>query len=81
MNNKIVAKDTEQDLVLAPAPYWQLYLQPKLTRLLRKKVSHNRTVRCDDTNATVSERSERDLTKRFDETEIEWTIIERQLEL
>jgi hypothetical protein len=35
----------------------------------------------EDTTVVVSvtERSERDLTKRFDDTSIDWAVIERQL--
>lgn len=54
LNNQGVSKDTEQDLVLAPASYCQLFLQPKLAKLLRKKVFHNKCVRSDATNITVS---------------------------
>jgi hypothetical protein len=81
LNSKVVSKDTEQDLVLAPASYWQLFLQPKLGKLLRKKLPQNKCVRSDDTNVVVSvaDRSQRDLTKRFDDTEIEWSIVEKQL--
>jgi hypothetical protein len=77
-NRAIMPKDTEQDVVLAPAAYWQHFLQPKLENLLRKK---NRPVRSEDTNVVVSvtERSERDLTKRFDDISIDWAVIERQL--
>jgi hypothetical protein len=65
VNNKVVSKDTEQDLVLVPASYWQLFLQPKLEKLLRKKLSHNMCVRSDDTKVVVSvaDRSGRDLTR------------------
>jgi hypothetical protein len=79
VNSKVISKDTEQNLVLAPAAFWELVLQPKLEKLLRRKVPHNRCVRPDDTNIVVSvtERSERDLTKRFDETDIDWSIIEK----
>jgi hypothetical protein len=65
VNGKIISKDTEQDLVLAPAPFWQHFLQPKLDRLLRRKLSPSRCVKCDDTNVVVSvtERAERDLTR------------------
>jgi hypothetical protein len=71
LNNKLITKDTEQDLVLAPNFYWSPFLRPKLEKLPRKKLSPNKRVRPDDTNVVVSvtERSERDLTKRFDETD------------
>ena len=40
-----------------------------------------RSVRSEDTNVVVSvtDRKERDLTKRFDDTTIDWAVIERQL--
>jgi len=82
VNNRMISKDTEQDLVLAPGSYWQVVLEPKLQRLLNKKLPRNKYIRCDDTNIVVSVtgRSERDLVKRFEETDIDWPIIEKQLE-
>jgi len=81
LNNKLISKDTEQNLVLAPTFYWSLFLRPKLEKLLCKKLSLNKRVRPDDTSMVVSvtKRSERDLTKRFDETDIDWSVIEKQL--
>lgn len=81
VNNKVVAKDTEQDLVLAPAAYWHMYLKPKVEKLSSRKVAHNRHVEYDDTGVVVSvnDRSERDLTKRFDNMDIDWSVVETQL--
>jgi hypothetical protein len=81
VNNKVISRDTEQDLVLAPIAYWHLYLKPKLDKVLRGKVAQNRYVRCDDTTvvASVAHRSERDLTKRFDNIDIDWSVVEKQM--
>jgi hypothetical protein len=35
VNRAIMLKDTEQDIILAPAAYWQHFLQPKLDDSLR----------------------------------------------
>jgi hypothetical protein len=81
VNNRMLSKDTEQDVVLAPAAYWRFCLKAKVERLLGKKLPHGRHVKCDDTSvvASVNDRSERDLTKRFDDMDIEWSVVERQL--
>jgi hypothetical protein len=81
LNNKVLAKDTEPDLVLAPRFYWSLFLRDKLEKLLQKKLPPSKRVACEDTNVVVSvtERSKRDLTKRFDEKDVDWFLVERQL--
>jgi hypothetical protein len=48
LNNQVLAKDTEQDLVLSPSLYWEPIKQ-KAERVLRQKVNHNRRVKPDDT--------------------------------
>lgn len=82
VNNKVVSRDTEPDVVLGPLAYWHMVLKPKLNKLLCKKLAQNRPVRCDDTNVTASitDRAERDLVQRFDDLDIDWPIIAKQLE-
>jgi len=79
VNNKVVSKGIEQNLVLAPAAFWELFLQPKLEKPLRRKVPHNKCAGPDDTNIVVSvtEQSQRGLTKRFDDTDVNWSIVEK----
>ncbi|KAF3029167.1 hypothetical protein E8E12_000089, partial [Didymella heteroderae] len=81
LNNKVLSRDTEPDLVLAPRFYWSLFLRDKLEKLLQKKLPPSKRVACEETNVVVSvtERSQRDLTKRFDEMDIDWCLVERQL--
>lgn len=79
LNNKTVVKDTEQDLVLASGFYWRLFLQPKLKELLCRKYPH-KSIICDDTSIVVSVTRHQDkLTRRFDQTNIDWPAIEKQL--
>jgi hypothetical protein len=57
-----------------------MFLKPKLDKLLRKKVAQNKHNRCDDTTvvASVTDRSERAFTKRFDDIDIHQSIIQKQ---
>lgn len=81
VNNKAVSRDTEQDVVLAPAVYWRMYLQPRVDTLVARKLPTGGQAECDDTTvvATVNDRSERDLVKRYDDMHIDWSAVERQL--
>ena len=83
LHKKEVSNDIELDVVLAPTSYWRLVLQPKLEKLLCRKLAKNRHVMSEETNVVISvtNRSQRDVTKRFDDTNVEWSVIERQLVL
>jgi hypothetical protein len=56
LNNRMVAKDTEQDLALIPSSYWQ-DIREKAETVLRRKVARNRRVRLDDATIVVCKRS------------------------
>lgn len=82
INNRIAAKDTEQDVVLVPHAFWETFLCPKLEKLLDKKLPSNKSLKADEAKVVmlVTNRSERDLVKRFNELDIEWPILERRLQ-
>ena len=77
-NRAIMPKETEQKVVLRHTDFWKHILDPKMENLIRKK---NRRLKSEDTTivVSVSARSEHDLTKRFDNTSIDWAVIESQL--
>jgi hypothetical protein len=64
-----------------PAAYWHMYLKSKMEMFSSRKVGHNRYVEYNDISVVVSVNncSERDLTKRFDNMNIDWPVVERQL--
>ncbi|KFA81770.1 hypothetical protein S40288_11566 [Stachybotrys chartarum IBT 40288] len=74
--------EQESDLVLAPGAFWSRTLKAVVEDLLRQKTPRNKTYRPEETNVvvSVSDRAERNLSKRFKEFDIEWGIIENQLE-
>ncbi|KAK7928761.1 hypothetical protein PG985_005759 [Apiospora marii] len=56
-NNRVLLKDTEPDLVLAPGAYWLKFLQPKLERLVKTKLRRTKDlVQINNTIITVSVR-------------------------
>jgi hypothetical protein len=76
LNTRILANDTEQDLAFKPGAYWQ----QKAEHIVQRKKSRNQRVRSDNTTVVaVNVRSQRDLTKRFEGTDIDWSHIEAQL--
>ncbi|KAF4447038.1 AAA family, partial [Fusarium albosuccineum] len=81
LNHRSISKDTEPNLVLAPGPYWNTRLRPKVEKLAKKKLPSNRSFDIDDTDIAVcvNDRGERDLTKRFDGLNIDWRVVEKQL--
>lgn len=58
-----------------------MFLRPELEKRLQRKLLPYKRITCDDTSVTVSVagRWERDLTKCLDETDIDWSIVEKQL--
>lgn len=82
VNSKVVSKDTEQNLVLAPSDFWERTLRAKLDKLVKRKLPSNKSYKVDDTNIVVSvrHRSEGDLVKRFDNLNVEWVVVESQLQ-
>jgi hypothetical protein len=51
--NREVATDTEDDLVLALSAFWQLLLEKRLERVLRRKVVRHRRVTANDTSIII----------------------------
>lgn len=80
INNRVVSKDTEQDLELKPRFYWQAITE-KAKKIIGRKKNSNQRVRLDDITIVVSvnDRKHRDLTKQFEYTDVDWTAIEKQL--
>ena len=83
INNREVSKEAEQDLVLAPASYWLLFLKSKLEEVVLCKIrTKKRDLKSEDTKVVMTDaqqRSETPLTKSFDENNIDWLIVETQL--
>lgn len=79
VNKKVMFKETEPDIVLDPASYWERLLRPRVDELLKKNVIPPRSVRANNTNVAISvtDRKERDLNKQVDEIDVDWSVVEK----
>lgn len=75
-----MVKNTEQDLTFRPSSYWE-QIKEDASNILRRKIARSRRVRLDDTDLvlSVNDRSQRDITKHFEDTGVDWIAVEKQL--
>lgn len=78
LNNRVVVKDTKQDLTQPPRSYWE-QIKEDACNILRRKTARGRRVRLDDTDMVLSVNSQRDIDKHFEGTSVDWTVVEKQL--
>ncbi|KAF4487555.1 hypothetical protein CGGC5_v005858 [Colletotrichum fructicola Nara gc5] len=81
-NNRTVTKDSEHNITIAPQAFWDRHLKEQVQEVLRRKLPPHKTFRPVDSDVVVSvtERTQRDLVKRFNELNIDWTMVESQLQ-
>lgn len=79
LNRRAAAKQTEDGLVLAPSSFWKEQLSSKIADIV-KSTSKSYEPEATTIVISVNDRSERDITKRFEKLQIDWPIIERQLQ-
>jgi hypothetical protein len=79
LNKRVVAKQTEDDLVLALSDFWNEELSSKIADIVK---SLGKPCKADATTIVISvnDRSERDMTKCFEELQIDWLIVENKLQ-
>jgi hypothetical protein len=79
VNRRIIAKQTENDLVVAPSDFWTEELFSKIADIVK---STGKSCEADATTIAISvnDRSEHDITKRFAKLDSDWLVIERQLQ-
>jgi len=79
LNKRVVAKQTEDDLVLAPGDFWNQALSSKVADIAK---STGKPCKADATIIvlSVNDRTERDITKRFEELNIDWPVVESKLQ-
>ncbi|KAK5988061.1 hypothetical protein PT974_12198 [Cladobotryum mycophilum] len=68
--------EREQDLVLAPGAFWNRTLKQVVEERLEQKTPRNKCYEPEETSivVSVSDRAERNLSKRFGEFNIDWEV-------
>jgi hypothetical protein len=79
-NGKRFAINTLLDLTLTPSAQWSRFIEPEVQKVLQKQsrkkkmISHN-----TDVVVSVSKRGQPSFQRQFEETKIDWPVIEGQL--
>jgi hypothetical protein len=82
VNQRSILDDTEQDVALAPAVYWDRFLRTELETAVRKwEQNRNKALKSEGGSVavSVSKHGQKKFTKPFEGTNINWSMIENQL--
>lgn len=77
VNRRRRAGESETSIIVSPRKFWKRVLQPKLETAMEK-----RPCKVDDTEIVMSttHRSTKPFRKRFPNLDIEWSVVEKQLQ-
>lgn len=78
MNDRVILKDTKQDLTQPRTSYWKR-MEEDTSNVLRRQTARGRRVKLDDTEMMLSVNSQRNIDKNFEGTNVDWTVVEKQL--
>jgi hypothetical protein len=78
-DSKSIAKQTENDLVIAPSDFWTKELFSQIEDIV-KSTGKSCNAYATTIAISVNDRSEHDITKRFAKPDIDWLVIETQLQ-
>lgn len=78
-NKRVAAKQTEDNLVVPPSDFWNIELSSKIADIIK---STGKPYKADATTIVISvnNRAELDITKHFKELQLDWPVVERQLQ-
>jgi hypothetical protein len=76
LNNRVVVKDTKQDLTQPSRSYWE-QIKEDASKILQRKTARGRRVRLDDTDTLLSVNSRLNIDKHFEGTSVNWKAIEK----
>ncbi|KAE9571015.1 hypothetical protein CGMCC3_g12947 [Colletotrichum fructicola] len=80
LNNRKAVEQTEQNLVVAPSDFWKEVLASKIAEIVASKKKSYETSATTIVMSVPNDRSEDKITKHFLGQQIDWTVIERQLQ-
>ncbi|KAI5456144.1 hypothetical protein BGZ63DRAFT_320180, partial [Mariannaea sp. PMI_226] len=74
-----VGEQTEEDIVISPCDFWNKILSPRIDDIAKTTSKHS-VASATTIVMTISQRSERNITKHFPKSEIDWQVIVKQLQ-
>ncbi|KAF4486354.1 hypothetical protein CGGC5_v005915 [Colletotrichum fructicola Nara gc5] len=80
LNNRKAVEQTEQNLVVAPSDFWKEVLASKIAEIVASKKKSYETSATTIVMSVPNDRSGDKITKHFLGQQIDWTVIERQLQ-
>ncbi|KXH56230.1 hypothetical protein CNYM01_13770 [Colletotrichum nymphaeae SA-01] len=80
LNSRKAVEQTEQNLVIAPSDFWKEVLSSKVDGIVASKKKSYETSATTIVMSVPNDRSEDKITKHFQGQQIDWPVVERQLQ-